>query len=114
MAIEFDTIPEHCRAQIFFIDKGWTGEEWRAEIAMTGEIMALVDKENNRYTTPKELNDAGVERITLINHHVVWISLCKFCDATMEDSFDNQGNEFLDCSDGCSASESHYLPQGTI
>lgn len=114
MSIEFNTIPEECRAQIFFKDRGWTGVEWQAEIAMTGEIMALVDKDGNRYTTSKELNDAGVERITLINHHVVEVSECDFCGAEMEDCFDDQGNEFLDCSDGCTASEGHYNPQGAV
>lgn len=73
MAIEFCTIPEECRAQIFFIDGGWTGEEWQAEIETTGEVIALTDTNGNRYTTAEALDRAGVERFTLINHHVVWV-----------------------------------------
>ena len=113
MAIEFNTIPEECRAQIFFKNGGFTGEEWQAEIAMTGEIMALEDKDGNRYTTQKELNDAGVERITLINHHVVQVSSCDFCNAVMEEHWtieDGEMLEFMDCSAGCTGSEGHYHP----
>ena len=74
MAIEFSTIPDECRAQIHYKGKGFTGEEWKAEIHATGEILALIDNDGNRITSDQELDDAGVERITLINHHVVWIS----------------------------------------
>ena len=35
---------------------------------------------------------------------------CKFCDAPMTDCFDDKGNEFLDCSAGCEASEGYYTP----
>lgn len=73
MAIEFCTIPEECHAQIFFTEGGYTGEDWQAEIAATGEILCLTDTQGNRYTTPSELADAGVERFTLINHHLVWV-----------------------------------------
>ena len=71
MSIEFCTIPEECTAQIFWKDTGFIGDEWDAEIASTGEIIALEDNDGNRYTTTKELQDAGIERITLINHHVI-------------------------------------------
>ena len=118
MPIPYHTIPEECRAQIFFKEGGWTGEEWQAEIAMTGEIMTLIDKDGNRYTTPEQLETAGVERITLINHYVVWMDECEsttecdFCGAPMEDVFDEQGNDFIDCGDACDASEGHYTPKG--
>ena len=35
---------------------------------------------------------------------------CEFCDAPMVDCFDANGNEFLDCSGGCKASEGYYTP----
>ena len=73
MAIEFCTIPEECYAQIFFVDGGYTGEDWQAEIEATGEILCLIDTKGNRYTTPEQLENAGVERFTLINHHVCWV-----------------------------------------
>lgn len=72
MAIEFCTIPEECRAQIFFVEGGYTGVDWQAEVHATGAVI-LVDKEGNRYETPEALQRAGVERFTLINHHVVWV-----------------------------------------
>ena len=43
MAIEFHTIPEECHAQIFFVDGGYTGEDWEAEIEATGEILCLIE-----------------------------------------------------------------------
>ena len=71
MAIEFHTIPEECHAQIFFVDGGYTGEDWDAEIEATGEVICLQDKEGKRhYTTARRIESAGVERFTLINHHV--------------------------------------------
>ncbi len=73
MAIEFCTIPEECEAQIFFADDGYTGENWQAEIAATGEIIRLIDGNGTRYETLNCLRLAGVERFTLINHHVVWV-----------------------------------------
>ena len=74
MAIEFCTIPEECYAQIFFADGGYTGEDWQAEIDATGEIICLQDKEGNRYHSIEDLEQAGVERFTLINHHVVCVN----------------------------------------
>ena len=111
MAIEYNTIPEECRAQIFFKDGGFVGDEWEAEIDATGEIMALEDKDGNRYTTPTDLSKAGIERITLINHHVIQVSECEFCEAPLVDCFDVQGRDFLDCSNGCNASEGYYTPK---
>ena len=35
---------------------------------------------------------------------------CEFCDAPMVDCFDANGNEFLDCSEGCDASKDYYTP----
>ena len=113
MAIKFSTIPEECRAQIFWKNHGFIGDEWQAEIAITGEIMKLKDKEGNEYTTQKELNNIDVERITLINHHVVQVASCEFSDAVMEEhSTIKDGNmlEFMDCSERCSGSEGHYHP----
>ena len=111
MPIKYHTIPEECHAQIFFKEGGWTGEEWQAEIEATGEIIAVVDKDGKRYTTSKELDKAGIERFTLINHHVVEIledATCDFCEAPLVECFDQNHNEFYDCSDGCEASEGHY------
>ena len=93
MAIKFSTIPEECRAQIFWKNHGFTGDEWQAEIAITGEIMKLKDKEGNEYTTQKELNNIGVERITLINHHLVQISSCDFYDA-ISDGYSTSENDY--------------------
>lgn len=73
MAIEFCTIPEECHAQIFFVDGGYTGEDWQAEIEATGEVICLQDTEGNRYHTAEDLKKAGVERFTLVNHHVCWV-----------------------------------------
>ena len=73
MAIEFCTIPEECHAQILFADGGYTGEDWQAEIDATGEIICLQDTEGNRHYTNADLKRAGVERFTLINHHVVCV-----------------------------------------
>ena len=75
MAIDFRTIPEECYAQIFFVDGGYTGEDWDAEIEATGEILCLIDTKGNRYTTPEQLKNAGVGRFTLINHYVVWVEI---------------------------------------
>ena len=111
MPIEYHTIPEECRAQIFWKDRGFEGDEWQAEIEATGEILALTDSNGKRYTTAQDLDKAGIERITLINHHVVFVEICDFCDAPLEDCFDTQGNDFKDCSEGCQASEGHYTPQ---
>ena len=69
--IKYYPIPEETRAQIFFKDEGFTGEEWRAEIEINGEIKALIDKDGNRYTTLEELQNIRVERLTLINHHII-------------------------------------------
>ena len=41
MAIEFHTIPEECHAQIFFVDGGYTVEDWEAEIEATGEVICF-------------------------------------------------------------------------
>ena len=73
MAIEFCTIPEVCYAQIFFVEGGYTGEDWQAEIEATGEVICLQDKEGKRHYTTEDLKAVGVERFTLINHHVCWV-----------------------------------------
>ena len=76
MAIEFHTIPEECYAQIFFVEGGYTGEDWQAEIEATGEshLFALTPEGKRHYTTPEQFENAvGVERFTLINHHVCWV-----------------------------------------
>ena len=73
MAIEFHTIPEECHAQIFFVEGGYTGEDWQAEIEATGEVICLQDKEGKCHYTTEDLKAVGVERFTLINHHVCWL-----------------------------------------
>ena len=73
MSIKYHAIPDECEAEIFIKGEGYLEKNWRAEINTIGEIIALVDNNGKRYTTTEELKAAGVERFTLINHHIVWL-----------------------------------------
>ena len=65
MAINFNSIPDQCRANVQIGNKEF---KWQAEIYATGEVI-LISPEGTRYDTAKELSLAGVDFIEIINHH---------------------------------------------
>ena len=66
-----------------------------------------IETENNALLTVLEKGDAMEIESALYD---IDRGKCEFCDATMEDCFDDKGNEFLDCSEGCQASVGYYTP----
>ncbi len=68
---------------------------------------AGIDTENNALLTALEKGDAMEVESALYD---IDRGECEFCDAPMTDCFDAKGNEFLDCSNGCEASEGYYTP----
>lgn len=70
--IEYDPIPCNADVSVFF-ENEQTAKTWNAVVREAGKVEAIVDNNDNRYTSMEALKDKGVCAFTLEFEHTVGV-----------------------------------------